>query len=231
MPCLPHALPCSPPGTSPAPREGPRLREAPGQTQERWAGSEGRVGGSCRAARGAHWPVPPVLWRGSSKAFPRAPPGACLSPVLVPQAWGVLWGRPLPTGRQGGAARPAPGWSLEQSPSPACLIRVDYRRGEAGAAHSSHTGWHGPTARAVGWRLLARGPADRTLVAAPGSCRRDASWQPQRAGWQDARPRSVSMAPAPAAGTCSYIFKKGLGWGGRSVSIQPFSRQTWIELA
>lgn len=23
---------------------------------------------------------------------------------------------------------------------------------------------------------------------------------------------------------CSYVFKKGLGWSGRSVSIQPFSR-------
>lgn len=44
------------------------------------------------------------------------------------------------------------------------------------------------------------------------------------------QPHSVSMAPASAAGTCSYIFKKGLGWGGRSVSIQPFSQQTWIEL-
>lgn len=177
-----------------SPREGLRLREAPGQTQERWAGSEGRVGGLCRAARGAHRPVLPVLWRGSSKASPRAPPGACLSPVLVPQAWGVQWGRPLPAGRQGGAARPAPGWSLEQSPSPACLIRVDYRRGEAGAAHGSHAGWRGPTARAVGWHLLARGPADRTLVAAPGSCRRDASWQPRRAGQAG---RTLGPAPSP----------------------------------
>lgn len=37
-------------------------------------------------------------------------------------------------------------------------------------------------------------------------------------------PCSISTAPAPAAGMCSYVFKKGLGWGGRSVFIQPFSR-------
>lgn len=76
-------------------------------------------------------------------------------------------------------------------------------------------------------------PPIAPLVAAPGTCRRDASWQPCRAGQAGGtlRPRSVSMAPASAAGTCSYIFKKGLGWGGRSVSIQPFSQQTWIELA
>lgn len=48
------------------------------------------------------------------------------------------------------------------------------------------------------------------------------------------RPRAVSMAPpwhASAAGKCSYVFKKGLGWGGRSISTQPFSRRTWCELA
>lgn len=42
------------------------------------------------------------------------------------------------------------------------------------------------------------------------------------------------MAPpwhASAAGKCSYVFKKGLGWGGRSISTQPFSRRTWNELA
>lgn len=37
-------------------------------------------------------------------------------------------------------------------------------------------------------------------------------------------PCSISTAPAPVAGMCSYVFKKGLGWGGRSVFIQPFSR-------
>lgn len=47
-------------------------------------------------------------------------------------------------------------------------------------------------------------------------------------------PRAVSMAPpwhASAAGKCSYVFKKGLGWGGKSISMQPFSQQTWSELA
>lgn len=104
---------------------------------------------------------PSVLWRWSPKSFPQALLGACLSPVLLLQAWGALWGHPVPTDRQGGAARAAPGRSPEQSPSPSCPIPINYRRGKAGAAHGSHMGWHSPTAQVVGWHLLSRGPTDR----------------------------------------------------------------------
>lgn len=134
---------------------------------------------------------------------------ACVGPAPFLLHWD-------PSQGQGGWTATSPtamGAASGRKPSPGCLTPVNYRR----------VSWHCPqhphrlaqltaevvdaissppiSSLAVALRLTAKTPAGRML-----------------------HPHSISTAPAPAAGLCSYVFKKGLGWGGRSVSIQPFSR-------